>query len=517
MSILTVENLSHGFGDKVLFKNVNFRLLKGDKIGLVGNNGVGKSTLLNILTGNLLSDSGEVKWAPSIKIGYLDQHSMLKQGRSIIDTLREVFKQLYEIEARIAEISESLNNTTEEEIEKAIKKMGVLQEELDREDFYSIDTKINNVINGLGLNALGINTPIENLSGGQRTKVLLAKLLLSESELLLLDEPTNYLDKEHVEWLSQYLENYRNSYIIISHDTQFLNRVVNLIYHLEFTTLTRYPGNYEYFLKQEKLSKARYLEQYNNQQETIRRMEQFVKSNIVRASTTKRAQSRQKQLDRIDRLEKPNNLPRPRFNFKKARESSNLIFESKGLDIGYHYPIMNGLNFKLEKNQRIAITGCNGIGKTTLLKTIMGIIPKLNGDIRYGEFLYPAYYEQESYNESNVTPIEYIWSFFPNMLQKDIRRVLAQCGLREEHIFENMAKLSGGEQSRVRLCRLVMTESNWLLLDEPTNHLDVGAKEELKKSLINYNGSIVLVCHEKEFYEDWIDHIWDMEKMLVIS
>lgn len=516
MSILTVSNLSHGFGDKALFRNVNFRLLKGEKVGLVGNNGVGKSTLLNILTGNLLSDSGEIRWAPSVKTAYLDQHSKLEQGSSIIDILREAYKKLYDIEAKIAEISESFINVDEKEIERAIKRIGTLQEELDREDFYNIDTKINNVIMGLGLDVLGIDTPVEKLSGGQRTKVLLAKLLLSGSELLLLDEPTNYLDKEHVEWLSQYLENYKNSYIIISHDTQFLNSVVNIIYHLEFTTLTRYPGNYEYFLKQEKLGKARYLEQYNRQQQTISKLEQFVKSNIVRASTTKRAQSRQKQLDKIERLEKPKNLPRPRFYFKKARESGSLIFESKELAIGYHYPLMSGLNFKLEKQQRIAITGCNGIGKTTLLKTIMGILPKLNGDITYGEYLYPAYYEQESYNDCRVTPIEYIWSFFPKMHQQDIRKALAQCGLKEEHIFENMTKLSGGEQSRVRLCKLVLTESNWLLLDEPTNHLDVSAKEELKESLIHYKGSIVLVCHEKEFYEDWVDHIWDMEKMLLI-
>lgn len=515
MSLLTVENLSHGFGDKVLFKNVNFRLLKGEKVGLVGNNGVGKSTLLNILTGMLLCDSGEIKWGPSIKVGYLEQHSKLDQSVSILGTLMDAYRKLYDLEAKIQELSAGLKDAGEVEIERAIKRMGALQDELDREDFYNIDTKINNVIKGLGLSALGIDTPIEKLSGGQRTKVMLAKLLLSEAGLLLLDEPTNYLDKEHVEWLSQYLQSYKDSYIVISHDTQFLNDVVNVIYQLEFTTLNRYPGNYEYFLKQEKLNKARYLEQYNRQVDTIRKMEQFVRSNIVRASTTKRAQSRQKQLDKIERLEKPKSLPRPRFFFKKARESGSLVFESRGLDIGYQYPVMQDLNFKLEKNQRIAITGCNGIGKTTLLKTIMGILPKLKGNIKYGEFLYPAYYEQELHNGTNETPIEYIWSFFPNMQQRDIRRALAQCGLKEEHIFEKMNKLSGGEQSRVRLCKLTLTESNWLLLDEPTNHLDVGAKEELKESLIKYNGSIILVCHEKEFYEDWVDRIWDMEQRLV--
>jgi ATPase subunit of ABC transporter with duplicated ATPase domains len=245
-------------------------------------------------------------------------------------------------------------------------------------------------------------------------------------------------------------------------------------------------------------------------------MEQYIKSNIVAVSTTKSAQSRRKQLEKIERLEKPKNLPKPKFIFKKARELGNVVFESKKLAIGYNFPIMDGLNFKLEKNKKIAITGCNGIGKSTLLKTIMGIIPKLNGDIKYGDFLYPAYYEQECYDNNDITPIDYIWGHFPDMVQKDVRAALAQCGLKEEHIFEKMVKLSGGEQARVRLCRLVLTKSNWLLLDEPTNHLDVIAKNELKKSLETYHGSIILVCHEKDFYEDWVDQVWDMEKMLVI-
>lgn len=515
MSLLIVENLCHGFGDKVLFKNVSFRLLKGEKVGLIGSNGVGKSTLMNILAGELLSDSGQITWATSAKVGYLEQHSRLDQSVSVISTLKDAFRKLYNIEEHISKLSEEVARADEKEIERIVKRMGLLQEELEREDFYSIDTRIANVVTGLGLSAFGVDTPIEQLSGGQRTKVMLAKLLLSDAELLLLDEPTNYLDKEHVEWLSQYLKDYKYSYMLISHDTLFLNNVVNVIYQLEFATLNRYAGNYEYFKKQEKLNKARYIELYNRQQETIRKMEQFVKANIVRASTTKRAQSRQKQLDKISRLEKPKTLSRPKFYFKKSRESANLVFESQGLAIGYEYPVMRGIDFKLEKKQRVAVTGCNGIGKTTLLKTIMGLLPKLEGDIKFGEFLHPAYYEQELHNGSNETPMEYIWSYFPDMQQRDIRKALAQCGLTEEHIFEHMSRLSGGEQSRVKLCKLTLTESNWLLLDEPTNHLDVLAKDELKESLINYEGSIVLVCHEKEFYEDWIDEIWNMEQLLV--
>jgi ATPase subunit of ABC transporter with duplicated ATPase domains len=244
MSILEVKNISHGFGEKVLFRNVNFRLVKGEKVGLVGNNGTGKSTLFNIPTGKLLADDGVIRWAPSIKIGYLDQHSNLKEGRSVLETLKEAFDELYAIEANISSIAEVLGHASDEEIEKAVNRMGLLQDELDRNDFYGIDTKINNVVMGLGLNVIGVNTPVEKLSGGQRTKVLLAKLLLSGPQLLMLDEPTNYLDNEHIEWLTEYLKGYKNSYIIISHDTEFLNSVVNVVYHLEFTTITRYPGNY---------------------------------------------------------------------------------------------------------------------------------------------------------------------------------------------------------------------------------------------------------------------------------
>lgn len=514
MSILSVENLSHGFGDKVLFKDVSFRLLKGEKIGLVGNNGAGKTTLFNILVGKLLPDTGDIKWSTDAKIGYLDQHSKLEEGKTIEEILRTAFKDLYDIESKIIKLSDSLASASEEEIEKTLKKLGNLQDILDSSNFYSIDSSIGNVSSGLGLTALGMNTPVDKLSGGQRTKVLLAKLLLSNSELLLLDEPTNYLDKEHVAWLIEYLNSYKNSFIVISHDTHFLNSVVNVIYHIEFTTMKRYPGNYDNFIKMEKLEKERYIEQYHRQQEEIKRLEQFVKSNIVRASTTKRAQSRQKQLDKIDRLEKPKTNAKPRFVFEAARDTTKLIFESRGLEIGYKFPVMRNINLRLNKNKKIALIGCNGIGKSTFLKTIMGVLPKLHGEITYGEYLEPAYYEQEIYNKSEITPFQYIQEYFPKMLQKDIRRALAQCGLKEEHIFENMSKLSGGEQSKVRMCRLVLTPSNWLLLDEPTNHLDVSAKDALKESLINYKGTILLVCHEKEFYEDWVDEIWNMEKML---
>jgi ATPase subunit of ABC transporter with duplicated ATPase domains len=395
----------------------------------------------------------------------------------------------------------------------AITKVLALKKQADYRDFYSIDSRITNVAGGLGLAALGLDTPVGELSGGQRTKVKLAQLLLGSPDLLLLDEPTNYLDKEHVDWLADYLSSYPNSFIVVSHDVGLLNKITNVIYHLEYACLKRYPGNYEKFLKLKDEEHKRYVLEYTRQQKQIAKLEDFVNKNIVRASTTKRAQSRRKQLEKIERLEKPKALPKPVFVFQPARESSKLIFRSCDLDIGYTYPIISGLNLKLEKGQKIAITGCNGIGKTTLLKTIMGVLPSMEGMIEFGEFLYPAYFEQET-RVKDMTPIDEVWAAFPDKTQKEIRDALAKCGLKQEHVLQPMSALSGGEQSKVRLCKLMLTPSNWLLLDEPTNHLDVTAKHSLKEALISYAGTILLVCHERDFYEDWATYEWNMEEAI---
>lgn len=511
MSILNVENLSFGFGDKIVLKNVSFRLLKGEHAGLVGVNGAGKTTFFNILTGKLLPDEGTVNKHPSLNIGYLDQHSKLKDGKSIRDSLKSAFENLYKIEKRILEIGDIMSKAKPDKIEKLLKELGCLQDELNASDFYKIDSLIDNVAGGLGLFALGMDTPVDKLSGGQRTKVKLAKLLLGSPDLILLDEPTNYLDKEHIDWLTNYLSNYKNSFIVISHDTDFLSRVTNVIYHIEYACMKRYPGNYEAFLKLKDDEKKRYIDLYNKQQKEITRLEDFVNKNIVRASTTKRAQSRRKQVQKIERLEKPKCLSKPSFSFLYARESGMLVFKSSNLNIGYGYPIIKNLNLELNRGEKIAITGCNGIGKSTLLKTIIGIIPPLGGRINLGDYLYPVYYEQEA-RVSDFTPLEEIQHYFSKKNPREIRQALARCGLKQEHVLRKMSSLSGGEQAKVRLCKLMMTPGNWLILDEPTNHLDSDAKDALKEALIEFKGTIILVCHEKEFYEGWITDVWHMEK-----
>lgn len=514
MSILNVENLTFGFGDKVILKNINFRLLKGEHAGLVGNNGAGKTTLFNILTGKLIPDEGNVHFMSSMNVGYLDQHICLEDDKSIMDNLRLAFKELYEKEKKILKISDELGSMDEELMGKALKELGDLQDKLLTSGFYNIDSTIKSVAGGLGLTALGLNTLAGKLSGGQRTKVSLAQLLLKKPDLLLLDEPTNYLDKEHVDWLSNYLKNYDGSFIVISHDTEFLNSVTNIILHLEFSNLTRYVGNYDRYLKLSEVERKLYLEQYNRQQKFIKETEKFIDANIVRTATTKMAKSRRKMLEKIDRLEKPQSAPKPAISFLTSRDSGKLIFKCENLDIGYNYPIIKGLNLKLTRGEKIAIIGCNGIGKSTLLKTILGDIIKLRGTINFGDFLKPAYFEQEVKNYGDITAMNEVWNEFPDKTQKEIREGLAKCGLRQEYVLRSMRKLSGGEQSKVRLCKLTMTPCNWLILDEPTNHLDVDSKDSLKEAIKAFKGTVLLVCHEKEFYEDFVTNVWNMEEYI---
>ncbi|WP_219837512.1 ABC-F family ATP-binding cassette domain-containing protein [Paenibacillus sp. R14(2021)] len=510
MSLLTVEDLSHNFGDRTLFKNVSYRLLAGERVGLVGANGTGKSTMMNILTGKLLKDSGRVEWTPRIRYGYLDQHTKLVPGKTIRDVLRDAFEPLLLLEQELNEISAQMADADADQLEELLTRMGEIQEELEIGNFYLLDVKVEEMANGLGLNAIGLDRDVSALSGGQRTKVLLAKLLLEKPTVLLLDEPTNYLDEEHITWLTNYLKNYPYSFILISHDTGFMNEVVNVIYHLEFTKLTRYAANYEKFLVMADMNKAQHLDAYEKQQEYIKKQEDFIQRNKARASTSGRAKSREKQLDRVDRIEKPEEASKPTFIFKEARTSGKTVFEAKGLTIGYSRPLVPPMDMLVERGDKIAIVGSNGVGKSTLLKTILGKIEPLDGSVYLGDYLYPAYFEQEA-KAPTLTPLEDVWNEFSNMNQHEVRGALARCGLKNEHITRQLNQLSGGEQAKVRLCKLLMRESNWVAFDEPTNHLDIGSKAELKRALQAYKGTIILVSHEPDFYEDWVTKIWDVE------
>lgn len=512
MSILNVTNLSHGFGDRAIFNNVSFRLLKGEHIGLIGANGEGKSTFMNIVTGKLQPDDGKVEWSKNVRVGYLDQHTVLEKGMTIRDVLKAAFSYLFELEEKMNQICDSMGDADEDELAVMMEELGTIQDLLTMHDFYIIDTKVDEVGRALGLEDIGFDRDVTDLSGGQRTKVLLGKLLLEKPDILLLDEPTNYLDEHHIEWLKRYLIEYENAFILISHDIPFLNSVVNLIYHMENQELNRYVGDYNKFLEVHEMKKAQLEAAYKRQQQEISELEDFVARNKARVSTRNMAMSRQKKLDKMDVIELAAEKPKPEFHFKEARAAGKYIFQTNELVIGYDEPLSIPLNLSMERGQKIALTGANGIGKTTLLKSILGLIKPLSGEAVLGDYLHIGYFEQEMAPGNTTTCIEEIWKEFPSYSQYQVRSALAKCGLTTKHIESQVRVLSGGEQAKVRLCKLINRETNILLLDEPTNHLDVDAKDELKRALKAYKGSILLICHEPEFYQDVVTDVWDCTK-----
>ncbi len=512
MSILNVENLSHGFGDRAIFNNVSFRLLKGEHIGLIGANGEGKSTFMNIITGKLMPDEGRVEWAKNVRAGYLDQHTVLEKGTTIRQVLTSAFDFLLEMEQELNGIYEKMGEADDDTLQSLMEEAGTLQDLLTMHDFYMIDAKVEEVGRALGLSEIGLDKDVSELSGGQRTKVLLGKLLLEKPDILLLDEPTNYLDKEHIEWLKRYLNDYENAFILISHDIPFLNSVINLIYHMDNQELNRYVGDYDKFQEVYAMKKAQLEAAHNRQQKEIAELKDFVARNKARVATRNMAMSRQKKLDKMDIIELAAEKPKPEFHFKEARTPGRYIFTTKDLVIGYDEPLSSPLNLSMERNQKIVLTGANGIGKTTLLKSILGLISPLSGSVEQGDYLEIGYFEQEMSQDIATTCIEEIWQEFPAYTQYQVRSALAKCGLTTKHTESRVKVLSGGEQAKVRLCKLINRESNLLVLDEPTNHLDVDAKAELKRALQDYKGSILMVCHEPEFYEGLATDIWDASK-----
>ncbi len=512
MSILNVEHLTHGFGDRAIFEDVSFRLLKGEHIGLIGANGEGKSTFMSIVTGRLMPDEGKVEWAKNVRARYLDQHAVLEQGMSIGDVLRSAFSWLFDMETEMNHMFEQMADASPEEMEHLLEETGTYQELLDQHDFYMIDAKVDEVARALGLLDLGLDRDVTDLSGGQRTKVLLAKLLLEKPDILLLDEPTNYLDEEHIAWLKRYLLDYENAFILISHDIPFLNEVVNIIYHMENQELNRYVGDYGHFQEVYAMKKAQLEAAYRRQQQEISELKDFVARNKARVSTRNMAMSRQKKLDKMDVIELAAERPKPEFHFQYGQTPGKMLFETHDLVIGYDEPLSKPLNFSMERGQKIALVGTNGIGKTTLLKSILGLIPAISGECELGEKLQLGYFEQEVSPDNRNSCIEEIWEEFPSFSQYEVRSALAKCGLTTKHIESQVRVLSGGEQAKVRLCKLLNRDTNFLLLDEPTNHLDVDAKDALKTALQEYRGSILLICHEPEFYQDVVDEIWNMSQ-----
>ena len=512
MSILNVEHLSHGFGDRAIFHDVSFRLLEGEHIGLIGANGEGKSTFMNIITNKLMPDEGKVEWSKNVRVGYLDQHTALEKGMTIRDVLKSAFSFLFEMEARMNDICDKMGEADEDQMNEMMEELGTIQDLLMNHDFYIIDSKVEEIGHAFGLDEIGLDKDVEELSGGQRTKVLLGKLLLEKPDILLLDEPTNYLDVQHIEWLKRYLQEYENAFILISHDIPFLNSVINLIYHMENQRLDRYVGDYDKFMEVYEMRKSQLEAAYKRQQQEIAELQDFVARNKARVATRNMAMSRQKKLDKMEVIELAKEKPKPEFNFLNARAAGKMIFETKDLVIGYDEPLSKPLNFAMERGEKIAIVGANGIGKSTFLNSILGLIPSISGTVEQGDYLYIGYFEQEMAPGNNNTCIEEIWKEYPSYTQYQVRSALAKCGLTTKNIESLVRVLSGGEQAKLRLCKLMNRETNILLLDEPTNHLDVDAKEELKRALKEYKGAVLLICHEPEFYDGLVSKVWDLSK-----
>ena len=506
MALLEVEGLRFKYTDNDLFNDVSFRILPKDHIVLVGDNGCGKSTFMNLIAKNLIPDKGKIEWLNNVKYSYLDQHLKIRNDISIYDYITEVFKPLLEKEAKMNEYYEMLGSCKEYEYDKYLPFANSIQEELEEKNFYAMNSTLGNMINGLGITSMGLDTPLKNLSGGQRAKVYLAKLLLEEPDVLLMDEPTNFLDTTHIEWLSKYLIDFKKAFVVISHDESFLRAIGKSVYCLNNKIMTRYNMPYDTYLSEREIREDQYKKAYENQQKFIKRTEQFIAKNIVRATTTKQAQSRRKMLERIERLEKPKNHEPMYIKFPYSRGLGQEVLKLKSLTVGYGDKIvLSDLEFLMKQNQKIAILGRNGIGKSTILKTILGILDPIDGSYIWNPSADLNYFAQEEQYPDNLTPIEYLRYYYHLKTDGELRSILATTGIKGDLATKPMNSLSGGQQTRVRLALMTMKKSNVLIFDEPTNHLDIASKAELWEAIDKFPGSVILVTHEDDFYEGLVD------------
>ena len=509
MSLLEITGLTHSFGENLLYKNAGLTLNKGEHIGIVGQNGTGKSTLIKICTDQIIPDSGRVIWQPNIMIGYLDQYAEIDHTFTMKEFLKSAFAKLFEIETQVMQLYEKAADGDMKNLELA----AYYQEQLETHDFYSIDTAIERVANGLGLLAIGLDRPIIEMSGGQRAKVILAKLLLEKPDVLLLDEPTNFLDKDHVAWLAEYLSSLENAFLVVSHDFDFLDKIANRICDIDNDTITKYYGTYSEFLRKKTLLREDYIRQYSAQQKEIKKTEEFIRKNIA-GRKAKMARGRQKQLDRMDKmeaLEQKEIIPHFHFPVLPLTNTEHLLV--KHLAVGYHYPVLSDIDFSIKGGQKVVITGFNGIGKSTLLKTLIGQIPSMQGHFKFSDQVTLGYFEQDLiWDEPEQTPIQIVSNVHPDMVIKDVRKHLARCGISSKHAMQAIGTLSGGEQAKVKMCLLTLIPCNFLIMDEPTNHLDVQAKEALKSALMDFAGTVLLVSHEEAFYREWAQRVISVEK-----
>lgn len=506
MGLLEVEGLRFKYADVNLYNDISFRILPKEHIILVGDNGCGKSTFMNLIAGNLIPDAGKITWLNHIRFGYLDQQLKVKTDVTIEEYLTEVFAPLLLKEKEMNSYYEKLMTCPEYEYDLYLSRAQSIQEELEKKNFYQMNSTLGNMINGLGISGYGMDTHLKNLSGGQRAKVYLAKLLLEAPDVLLMDEPTNFLDVAHIEWLAKYLKSFEKAFVVISHDEDFLREIGDVVYCLSNKEMVRYKMNYDFYLKEKKLRDEQYKNEYNSQQKFIKKTQDFIQKNIVRATTSKQAKSRRKMLEKIKVLEKPSSHEAMHIHFPFSKGLGQEVLKLDHLTVGYQRkPVLIDLNFLLKQNQKVVILGHNGIGKSTILKTIVGDLPLIQGQYVWNPSADINYFSQEEVYDTVTTPISYLRRFYPMKTDGELRSVLASTGIKGELAIKPICSLSGGQQTKVRLALMTMKKSNVLIFDEPTNHLDIFSKAELWESINAFPGSVILVTHETDFYEGLVD------------
>lgn len=517
MILLQLNDLTKSFDGEDIFNNVDFEVKTGERIGIVGRNGAGKSTLMKIIAGVEDYDSGHISKSKNLKLGYLTQQMTLNTDQTVFEEMSKPFEAMKKLEQEMKLetdwLAQHADEYDSETYKTHIDRYESLSNQFEQQDGYQYESKIKTVLHGLNFSEADFDRPINDFSGGQKTRLSLAQMLLSEPDLLLLDEPTNHLDMETTQWLESYLNYFKGAIVIISHDRYFLDKIVTQIYDVALGDVQHYVGNYAQFIDQRDKYYEKRMQEYENQQAQIKRLETFVDKNIARASTTGMAKSRRKMLEKIELINKPMiDAKSANIQFEFDRNTGNDVFHIKNLEIGYESPITKGITFEVTKGDHIAIIGPNGIGKSTLIKTIADIQAPLNGTITTGANLKIGYYDQKQAEfKSNKTILDYLWDQYPTMNEKDIRAVLGRFLFVQDDVKKIINDLSGGEKARLQLALLMLERNNVLILDEPTNHLDIDSKEMLEQALANFKGTILFVSHDRYFINELANKVYDLD------